>query len=179
MLDGTLGLERQDLTIARHVIDEGRVLVIAVNKWDAVADRDAAMAGIRDRIETSLAQVRGVPVVPISALRGQRLDRLMTVVVETYRIWNRRVKTGPLNRWLAQMLEQHPPPVVQGRRLKLRYMTQGKGRPPTFAVFTTRPAELPDSYLRYLTNGLRDRFGFDGVPIRLLMRKGKNPYAGR
>ena len=179
VLDGTLGLERQDLTIARHVIDEGRVLVIAVNKWDAVADRDAAMAGIRDRIETSLAQVRGVPVVPISALRGQRLDRLMTVVVETYRIWNRRVKTGPLNRWLAQMLEQHPPPVVQGRRLKLRYMTQVKGRPPTFAVFTTRPAELPDSYLRYLTNGLRDRFGFDGVPIRLLMRKGKNPYAGR
>lgn len=179
VLDGILGLEKQDLTIARHVIDEGRVLVIAVNKWDAVEDRTAAMAAIRDRIQTSLAQVRGVPVVPISALQGQRLDRLMETVVETYRVWNRRVKTGPLNRWLLQMVEQHPPPVAQGRRLKLRYMTQVKGRPPTFAVFTTRPTEFPDSYLRYLVNGLRDRFGFDGVPIRVLLRKGKNPYAGR
>ncbi len=170
-------LEKQDLTIARHVVDEGRALVVAVNKWDLVQDHAATLARLRDRLETSLPQVRGIPTVTVSALRGQRLDRLMDAVLRAYDVWNIRIGTGPLNRWLAAMVEGHPPPVVQGRRLRLRYITQVKARPPTFALWTSRPAELPDSYLRYLVNGLREAFDLPGVPVRLHLRKGKNPYA--
>jgi GTP-binding protein len=170
-------LEKQDLTIARHVIDEGRALVVAVNKWDLVEDHTAALARLRDRLETSLPQVRGIPTVTVSALRGQRLDRLMDAVLRAYDVWNTRIGTGPLNRWLAGMVEAHPPPVVQGRRLKLRYATQVKARPPTFALWTSRPGELPESYLRYLVNGLREAFDLPGVPIRMHLRKGRNPYA--
>jgi len=169
-------LEKQDLTIARHVIDEGRALVVAVNKWDLVEDHAAALARLRDRLETSLPQVRGIPTVTVSALRGQRLDRLMDAVLRAYDMWNTRVGTGPLNRWLAEMVAAHPPPVVQGRRLKLRYATQVKARPPTFALWTSRPGELPESYLRYLVNGLREAFDLPGVPVRVHLRKGKNPY---
>ncbi|MGP1395197.1 MAG: ribosome biogenesis GTPase Der [Inquilinaceae bacterium] len=170
-------LDKQDLTIARHVVDEGRALIVAVNKWDAASDRKATLGRLRDRLETSLTQVRGVPTVTLSALHRRGLDTLLDEVMAIYRIWNARVATGPLNRWLAAMVEAHPPPMVAGRRLKLRYITQIKSRPPTFALWTTRPAEVPESYMRYLVNGLRDSFGLTGVPLRLILRKGQNPYA--
>ncbi len=178
MLDATVMLEKQDLTIARLVIEEGRALIIAANKWDAVTNPSEAMQALRDRMQTSLPQVRGIPVVTISALRGQNLGKLMTAVFETYGIWNKRVSTGELNRWLEMMLEAHPPPLSStSRRIRLRYITQIKTRPPTFAIWASRPQDLPESYRRYLVNGLRDSFGIDGVPIRIQVRRGENPYA--
>ncbi len=178
VLDANAILDKQDLTIARLVIDEGRALVIAVNKWDAVDNRAEAVRRLQDRLETSLPQVRGVPTVTLSALAGKGLDRLMDAVVGIYDLWNRRVPTAQLNRWLAEMTERHPPPAIQGgRRLRLRYMTQVRTRPPTFALFTQRADELPESYTRYLVNGLRETFGLEGVPIRFGLRKRRNPYA--
>ncbi|EKE78189.1 ribosome biogenesis GTPase Der [Oceanibaculum indicum] len=179
MLDAELGMDKQDLTIARMVEEEGRALVIAFNKWDAVADKETALADLRDRLETSLSQVKGVPVVTLSALKGRNLDRLMAAVFQVYDTWNRRISTAQLNRWLAGLLEMHPPPLVAGRRLKLRYMTQIKTRPPTFAIWASRPEELPGSYQRYLVNGLRQDFDMPGVPVRVYLRKGRNPYAGK
>lgn len=176
VLDASEPFDKQDLTIARHVIDEGRALVVAVNKWDEVPDRTAAMNRVRDRLETSLAQVKGIPVVTLSALKGQGLDRLMKAVLGIYDVWNKRLSTGMLNRWLAEMLEHHPPPMVAGRRLKFRYVTQVKARPPTFALWTTRAKDVPESYLRYLVNNLREHFDLQGTPVRLLTRQGKNPY---
>ncbi len=176
VVDATAMPERQDLTIASHVVDEGRALVIAVNKWDMVEDRAAAMRTLTDRLEISLPQVRGIPIVPLSALTGDGVNRLMPAVAGAYDIWTRRMSTAMLNRWLDDAVERHPPPVVKGRRLRLRYMTQVKGRPPTFVVFSTRPTALPESYRRYLANGLRQTFGLDGVPIRVVLRKGANPY---
>ena len=170
-------LDRQDLTIARLVIDEGRALVIAVNKWDAVADRGTALAQLRDRLEASLPQARGVPTVTVSALRRQGLEPLLDSVLRIYGLWNRRIGTSRFNQWLGEATDRHPPPLVDGRRVKLRYGTQVKSRPPTFALWVSRPTELPESYNRYLIQSLRDAFGLPGVPIRLLMRKGKNPYA--
>jgi len=173
-------LDKQDLTIARLVADEGRALVVVVNKWDTVEDPQAALARLRDRLQTSLPQVRGVATVTMSALTGRGTDRLMDAVLETWTIWNRRISTGRLNRWLEEVLERHPPPALPGgRRYKIRYITQAKARPPTFALFTTRPDALPESYVRYLVNGLRETFGLDGVPIRLFVRGGRNPYADK
>ncbi len=177
VLDATVMLEKQDLTIARRVIEEGRALVIAANKWDLVSDRRAAMDALRDRLETSLPQVRGIPVVTVSALSGEGMDRIMHAVFDIFAIWNSRVPTARLNQWLATMIDAHAPPLVGGRRLKLRYMTQVKSRPPSFAIWTTRPDDLPEAYLRYLIHGLRDAFGMEGVPIRIGMRQSKNPYA--
>lgn len=179
VLDATLTVDRQDLAIARSVIDEGRALVLAANKWDLVEAPGEKLAEIRDRIETSLSQVRGIPLVTISALTGQRLDQLMQAVFDIYEVWNRRVATGSLNRWLADALDRHPPPMVSGRRLRIRYATQIKRRPPTFVLFTTRPAEMPEDYLRYLANSLRETFGLEGVPLRIQWRKGENPYTDR
>jgi GTP-binding protein len=177
VVDAEAILDKQDLVIARLVIDEGRALVIAVNKWDSVADPVQARGRLKDRLAASLAQVRGVPTVTLSALTGKGMDRLMDAVIAIYDIWNRRVPTAKLNRWLEEMTERHlPPAVLGGRRLRLRYMTQARTRPPTFAVFCQRADELPDSYTRYLVNGLRDSFGLDGVPIRLAIRKRRNPY---
>ena len=169
-------LDKQDLTIARHAAEEGRALLLAVNKWDLVDDHAAALARLRDRLETSLPQLRGLPVVTISALKRRRLDKFMDAALRSYDVWNSRVATAPLNRWLIDMLERHPPPLAKGRRIKLRYMTQLKSRPPTFALWANQPKEIPDSYLRYLVNGLRDRFGLSGVPIRIMLRKSDNPY---
>ncbi len=177
VVDAAMPMERQDLTIAAHVIEEGRALVIAVNKWDACADRPAALAAVRDRLERSLPRVRGIPVITISALRGENLNRLLDAVLSAEEVWNRRVPTPALNRWLGEMTQAHPPPAPGGRRIKLRYMTQAKARPPTFAVFCSRPKDLPDAYLRYLENGLRESFGLPGTPIRIILRKGDNPYA--
>lgn len=179
LLDADDMLERQDLTIARQIVDEGRAIVVAANKWDLVEDRQEALGRLRDRLETSLPQVRGVPVVTLSALTGNNLDRLMEAVFSAYDVWNTRIETSKLNEWLGYMLEAHPPPLAAGRRIRLRYITQVKSRPPTFAVWTSRPDALPESYLRYLINGLRDDFGLDGIPLRFLLRKGRNPYAGR
>ena len=177
VLDGELMLERQDLTIARHVIEEGRGLVLVINKWDIVADKPAAMRLLRDRLQTSLPQVAGVTTITVSALTGKNLDALMPAVLEAYEIWNRRVPTAALNSWLADMLDRHPPPLAANkRRIRLRYATQPKARPPTFAIFGNRPEDLPDSYVRYLENSLRERFDLAGTPIRINMRKGKNPY---
>ena len=176
MVDAEAAMEKQDLTIARTVIDEGRALVIAVNKWDLVRDRRAAMGRVRERLGASLPQARGLPVVTLSALSGQGVEELMPAVFAIHETWNARVPTGPLNRWLGEMIERHPPPAAKGRRLRLRYITQAKARPPTFALFTTRPGEVPESYIRYLTNGLRERFDLPGTPIRIHLRKGRNPY---
>ncbi len=177
VLDGAAILDKQDLTIARHVIEEGRALVIAVNKWDAVDDHQAALRRLNDRLQTSLPQVRGIPTVTISALRRQRLETLLDAVLKIYETWNTRISTGRLNRWLEGVLAAHPPPMAKGRRVRVRYLTQVKARPPTFALWVSQPEALAESYIRYLANGLRDSFGLAGVPLRFLPRKGKNPYA--
>lgn len=177
VVDSTVMLERQDLTIARRVVEEGRALVIAANKWDLIEDGGAALDMLNDRIERSLPQIKGVPTVTVSALTGANKDRLMRAVFRAYEVWNRRVPTGQLNRWLADLIERHPPPAVRGRALRLRYMAQTKARPPTFVLFASRPDALPESYLRYLENGLRRDFDLEGTPIRISLRAGKNPYA--
>ena len=177
VLDATIGFDKQDLTIARQVIEEGRALVIAANKWDALDDKAKTRQALEDRLERSLPQARGVPLVSISAAKGQGVDRLMKSLFEVYEAWNRRISTADLNRWLSALTERHPPPRATGGAVKIRYMTQIKVRPPTFALFLNRPRDLPEAYLRYLANGLRETFGFDGVPLRLVIRKGDNPYS--
>lgn len=176
--DATQALERQDLTIARLVVQEGRALVVALNKWDLVEDHAAKLAEVRRALEHQLADLKGVPCVPLSALTGRHVEKLLPAVVEAHDRWNRRVPTAALNRWLEGALERHPPPLVQGRRVKIRYATQAKARPPTFVLFANKAAEdLPESYLRYLAAGLRDAFDLWGVPIRFHVRQSKNPYA--
>jgi GTP-binding protein len=177
VLDALQPLERQDLTIANLVAEEGRALVLALNKWDAVTDRDAALKRLRERLETSLPQLQGLAVVPVSALAGSGVESLMKAVLGADTVWNTRVPTGALNRWLAAIQERHPPPLVRGRRLRLRYVTQVNTRPPSFALFASQPGELPESYRRYLVNALRQHFTLPGTPIRMMLRKGDNPYA--
>jgi GTP-binding protein len=176
VVDANAVLDKQDLTIARHVIDEGRALVVAVNKWDAATDRAASLQRLSDRLEASFAQAKGIETVAISALKHQHLPDLMAAITRTYKIWDTRVSTAALNRFLEGMVEGNPPPLAAGRSNKLRYMTQIKARPPTFALWLSRPEELPESYLRYLTNGLRTTFNMPGVPIRIMLRKSKNPF---
>ncbi|MDE0390458.1 MAG: ribosome biogenesis GTPase Der [Rhodospirillales bacterium] len=177
VFDATDAAGRQDMAIAARVADEGRALVILLNKWDLVRDRAAARKAVQDRLEGALAQVKGVPVVTCSALTGAGAEKIMPAVLSAFEIWNRRVPTAALNRWLEGAAQHHPPPLVAGRRLKLRYITQVKARPPTFALFASKPTALPKSYRRYLVNGIGAEFGLAGVPIRLLLRAGKNPYA--
>jgi GTP-binding protein len=177
VLDALQPLERQDLTIANMVADEGRALVLALNKWDAVGDRAAVLKRVRERLETALPQLQGVPLVPLSGLTGVGLEKLMDAVFAADAVWNRRVPTAALNRWLAATQEHHPPPLVGARRLRLRYMTQVNTRPPSFALFASKPGELPESYRRYLVNALRQHFELPGTPIRMMLRKGENPYA--
>ncbi len=179
VLDSTDLLEKQDLAIARMVEEEGRALLIAVNKWDLVEDKKAALEKLSDRLEISLPQNRGLKVVPLSAKTGRGVDKVLDAAFELEAIWSRRLTTNSLNRWLQAMEDAHPPPLVKGRRLKLRYITQTKSRPPTFALFCNLPEAMPDSYLRYLVNGLRDQFELPGVPIRFSLRRSENPYAGR
>ena len=176
-VDAVEGMHDQDLQIARLVEREGRACVLALNKWDAVADRNAARRRITDRLETSLAQMKGIHVVTLSGLTGAGVDKLLPAVRRVHDIWNTRVPTGELNRWFEATLERHPPPLVDGRRLKLRYITQAKARPPTFVIFGTRTEQTPEDYQRYLVNSLREQFGLPGVPIRLQLRGTKNPYA--
>ena len=171
VLDALVGLEKQDLTIARTVADEGRAIVIAVNKWDLAEKHGGALQAVKDRLETSLPQLKGVRIITCSALTGKGIPKLLPEVFNAYDVWNQHVPTGPLNRWLREMDERHPTPLARGRRIKLRYITQAKTRPPTFVLFVSRPEELPEAYVRYLVNGLRDEFGLTGVPIRLFTRK--------
>ena len=176
-IDAVEGVHEQDLHIARLIEREGRGCVLALNKWDAVVDRGAARQGVNDRLETSLTQLRGIPVVTLSAMTGAGVDKLLPAVRRAHATWNTRVATGELNRWFEAALERHAAPLVDGRRLKLRYITQAKARPPTFILFGTRAEQTPEDYRRYLVNGLRDSFLLQGTPIRLQFRGTKNPYA--
>jgi GTPase len=177
VLDAEQMLERQDLAIARLVEEEGRALVLAVNKWDVVADKPKALERLRDRLEVSLPQLQGLATVTLSAKTGRGTEKLMPAVFAAHDAWNRRIATPALNRWLEAAQARHPPPLVSGRRLKLRYMTQANVRPPTFALFASKPGDLPVSYRGYLVKRLREDFELPGVPIRMMLRKGKNPYA--
>jgi GTPase len=179
VVDAEAGIEKQDLTIAELVEDEGRALVLAVNKWDLVEDKSAALRRIRDRLERSLPQLSGIPMVTLSARTGAGAAKLMPAVLACHAAWNKRIATPVLNRWLAHLQERHPPPLVSGRRLRLRYMTQVNIRPPTFALFASKPGDLPEAYRRYLVNLMREEFDLPGVPIRVMLRKGENPYGGK
>ncbi len=176
VLDATQPFDKQDLVIAHRVIEEGRALVVALNKWDLVKDKAFVTKMIREKAGISLAQAEGLPLIPVCALKGDGLDALMHKAMESYENWNVRVSTGKLNRWLEHMEETHPPPITANRRIKLRYITQVKSRPPTFSLWVNKPVNLPESYLRFLTHGLRDTFGLKGVPIRWQMKKSENPY---
>ncbi len=181
LLDAAIPFETQDLKIADLAEREGRAVVVAVNKWDIEDDKQAKLRDLRESFERLLPQLRGAPLVTVSARTGKGLDRLHDAILKAYEVWNRRVSTGQLNRWLAAMLERHPPPAPQGKRIKLRYMTQAKTRPPGFVVMCSHPDKLPASYSRYLVNGLREDFDMPGTPIRLTMRGqgDANPFKGR
>jgi GTP-binding protein len=176
VLDAAQALEKQDLQLVDHAAREGRAVVIVINKWDLVEDRAAARRDLDEAVATHLPQITGVPVVYVSGLTGEGLKRLMAAVFKCYQVWNRRVPTSRISRWLEAMVERHPPPAPGGRRIRLRYMTQVSARPPTFAIFGSRVDALPESYKRYLVNRLREDFDLPGVPIRLHLRAGKNPY---
>ena len=179
VLDALQPFERQDLTIARLVADEGRAVVLAASKWDLVVEPAAVLQRLRDRASISLPQLHGLALIPVSGITGRGIDALMTAVFAADEVWNRRAATADLNRWLAAIQEHHPPPLVDGRRLRLRYITQVNTRPPSFALFASKPAELPDSYRRYLINALRQEFDLPGTPIRMMLRRGRNPYDAR
>lgn len=181
LLDAAIPFEVQDLKIADLAEREGRAVVVAVNKWDAEDHKQDKLCELREAFERLLPQLRGAPLVTVSARTGKGLDRLQAAVMQAYTVWNRRVSTGQLNRWLESMVQRHPPPAPQGRRIKLRYMTQAKTRPPGFVVMCSHPDKLPESYSRFLVNGLREDFDMPGTPIRLTMRGqgDRNPYKGR
>lgn len=179
LIDAERSIEHQDLTIADLVTQEGRALVLAINKWDLVEDKQKTLKELREGLTDRLSQVPGVALVPISALGGRKLDKLSSAILAAYDTWNRRVSTSALNRWLEEALSRHAPPAARGRRIKIRFMTQPSARPPTFVAFCSQPEELPKSYIRYLTNSLREAFDLPGVPLRLNLRKGDNPYDKR
>ena len=177
MLDATQGLEHQDLKIASLAIEEGRALMIAINKWDVAAEPSKLFNGIRFALDEGLAQVRGLPLIAVSAKTGKGLDQLIAAAFQLRETWSKRVSTSALNRWFDDALEANPPPAPGGKRIKLRYITQAGTRPPRFVVFGTRLDMLPTSYERYLVNGIRRELGFDAVPVRVVLKTSKNPYA--
>ncbi|GEO84026.1 MULTISPECIES: ribosome biogenesis GTPase Der [Alphaproteobacteria] len=179
VFDATIPFEKQDLQIVDLVLREGRAAVLAFNKWDLVEDPQAVLAELREKTERLLPQARGIRAVPMSGQTGYGLDKLMQSIIETDRVWNKRISTAKLNRWLEHTQVQHPPPAVSGRRIKLKYMTQVKARPPAFMISCTRADALPESYVRYLTNGLRADFDMPGVPIRIHFKAGENPFENR
>jgi GTP-binding protein len=177
LVDAEHPFEKQDLQIADLIAKEGRALVIAINKWDLLRDPQKRLRELREKCQRLLPQVKGVSLVSVSALGGTGLDKLMHAILAADELWNRRLPTHALNQWLQNAVDAHSPPAVSGRHIKLRYITQANARPPTFVLFCSRPKALPDSYSRYLVNSLRDSFDMPGVPIRLNLRKGANPYA--
>jgi GTP-binding protein len=177
LLDATRGLEAQDLRIADQIFEEGRAMVIALNKWDVAEDQSRLFNGVRAALDDGFAQVRGVPLLTVSAETGKGLDTLLRVAFETRDAWAKRIGTGELNRWFERAIEANPPPAPGGKRIKLRYVTQIKSRPPSFVIFGTRVDQLPESYRRYLVNGIRRDLGFGAVPVRLTLRAPKNPFA--
>jgi GTP-binding protein len=177
LLDATQGLEHQDLKIASLVLEEGRALMIAINKWDLAEDASKLFNGIRGALDDGLAQVRGLPVFAVSAKTGKGLDQMLAGAFEIREAWSKRVSTAALNRWFDDALEANPPPAPGGKRIKLRYITQAGTRPPRFVIFGTRLDQLPTSYERYLVNGIRAKLGFDAVPVRVTLKANKNPYA--
>ncbi len=180
LLDATIPFEKQDLTLADLAEREGRAVVIGLNKWDLIENKSVMAQQLRAEADRLLPQLRGVRVIPVSGLTGAHIDRLLEAVVKTHETWNQRISTGRLNRWLTPVIEGTPPPAVSGRRVKIRYMTQPKARPPFFVLFGNNVDSIPESYKRYLANGLRETFKLIGVPIRLSMRGGSpNPYANK
>ncbi len=177
VVDATCPLEKQDLTIARRVVDEGRALILVLNKIDLVDDIEKLLKDVRNQLKFTLSQVRDIKVLHVSALSGRNFHKIFDVVFQVYTTWQTRISTGKLNKWLEYTIDKNPPPLSSGRRIKMRYITQIKSRPPTFVIFISKPTDVPDSYVRYLTNNLRDDFDMDGIPIRIYMRKGDNPYA--
>jgi GTP-binding protein len=176
LLDATRGLESQDLRIADAVLQEGRALVVALNKWDVAENASSLFNGVKAALDEGLSQVKGVPVLTVSAATGKGIDTLLKVAFETREAWSRRVGTGELNRWFEKAVDANPPPAPGGKRIKLRYLTQAKTRPPGFVLFGTRVDQLPMSYQRYLINGIRRDLGFGAVPVRLTLRAPKNPF---
>ncbi|KKI19918.1 ribosome biogenesis GTPase Der [Sphingomonas sp. ABOLG] len=176
LLDATLGLESQDLRIADRVLEEGRALIIALNKWDVADNPSSLFNGVKAALGDGLSQVKGVPLITVSAMTGRGIDQLLAAAFETREAWSRRVPTGELNRWFERAIEANPPPAPGGKRIKMRYVTQVKTRPPSFVIFGTRVDQLPASYERYLVNSLRRDLGFGAVPIRLTLRAPKNPF---
>ncbi len=179
LMDSQQTFEDQDLRLADLVEREGRALVLGMSKWDIAERKPGALAKLREEADRRLAQLKGVPLVGVSGLTGEGLDRLMQAVCDAHKVWNKRVPTRALNRFLEQALDENPPPAVSGRRLKLNYITQPKTRPPSFVLFCTRADAVPDAYLRYLVNAMREKFDLPGTPIRLMLREKANPYAGR
>lgn len=179
VLDAERALEHQDLTIGEHVLDEGRALVIALNKWDLIEEKQKFLRDLIAKVTDGLAQAPGIAVIPISAVSEKGLDKLMRAIFKASEIWNKRVSTPNLNRWLGEATAKHSPPAVSGRRIKLRYITQPSTRPPTFVAFCSKPGDLPKSYMRYLTNSLREAFDLPGTPIRFSLRKSANPFADK
>jgi GTP-binding protein len=176
LLDGTLGLEAQDLRIADHVLQEGRALLIAINKWDAAEGHSSLFQGIKTALGEGLSQAPDVPLLAVSARTGKGLDQLLAAAFEIRDTWSKRVSTGQLNRWFEEAVEKNPPPAPSGKRIKLRYITQVNARPPAFVLFGNRLDALPESYKRYLVNSMRRELGFGSVPIRLSLRGGRNPF---
>jgi GTP-binding protein len=177
LVDAERPFEKQDLTIADRIVEEGRGLVVLLSKWDLVEDKQAKLAELREEFERLLPQVRGAPLIPVSGLTERGLDKIMPTVKALHANWSVKVKTRDLNDWLKEMTQRHPPPAVDGRRVKPRYLSQTKARPPTFVLMASRASQLPESYKRYLVNGLREAFDLPGVPIRLIVKAQHNPYA--
>ena len=179
LLDATIPFEKQDLTIIDVVTREGRALVIGLNKWDLIPNPDAKLRELREEADRLLPQVKGMPVIPVSGLTGKGIDKLLAAIMRVHEIWNIRISTGRLNRWLEGVIDSTPPPAVSGRRIKIRYMTQAKARPPHFIVFGNQLDSLPTSYERFLINGIRETFELKGVPIRISKRTSQNPYESK
>ena len=177
VLDAQTPLEKQDLQIAQHIVEEGRALVLCINKWDLVTDKEKFLEDIDYKLGKSLAQITGVPIVTLSALEGRNIGSVLKRSLEAYEVWNQRVSTGKLNRWLAALESRNPAPLVSGRQNRLKYIAQIKTRPPTFALWVSRPDKLPPAYKRYVINALRRDYDLAGTPIRLLVRRSKNPYS--
>jgi GTP-binding protein len=177
MMDAQIRFEEQDLRIADLIEREGRALVIAANKWDLIEGKPGQIAGLRTDVDHLLPQVAGAPIVAVSGMTGDGIDRLMQAIVQAYAVWNKRVSTSALNRWFEQAIAASPPPAVSGRRLKLNYITQTKARPPSFVLFCSRADAIPQSYLRYLTNSMRENFDLPGTPVRITLREKANPFA--